>query len=805
MKMDVFISYKSEEKALAAQLRDLLITNGFSCWMAPESIPPSSDYASEISEAIDNCRIVLLVLSEMAQKSQWVPKEISHALHKKKPVIPFHIDESELVKPFDFTLTNVQRIEAYQRLEAAYQELLERISVLTGSSGLANIRNKTGLRSTPFVKNHDLIGRENEIAILHQSLSDDRIVFISGIGGTGKTELVNQYVSRYQNEYRTIIITKYESSLIDLIISEKYFPIEDFERNQLESDHDFAIRKLAKIKTLVDTDTLIVIDNFDTAEDALLDDLLHTPCRIVLTTRMNFDYLGLPVIVLEELEYDKQIELFKRNFKRPLNEQQMVLLDELLQLIQGHTLTIELIARLMAAKHLKMETMLEQLRNSGISPELTGTVRHGTAKAQTIYAHIESLFRLETLSDEETSVLQNLSLMPLAGVSFEHFMEWCHYESGECIHNLIERSWVKYDCEQDLISLHPVIADIVRSKVTDFVAAHKVMLEEISQHFGFKRSWSMNREERIEYGEIAKTLYYKILHSPYESYHWYHLLHPIFSNLDMFDLSIETIRNMKAMITDKHSLEQAWLLYFLSDICLRYHFFDEAVQYIEESTALMKEVGPDSFDLAYVLKHAAHIYHAMCRYCGNNPVYFEKAYDCLKESEQAFQISISNPETQYGSIYYSYGLDVSKEHDSQTASRYYAFAYNAFYRGDYEKALQYGEESYRIFMTINGEQHSDTHAPMQVLARIYSKLDRFDDAVAMMNRVAAAREILWGKDTYRYCDCLETIAEICFEHGRTEEGLLQLHTILEHLAHKKDFYANYIRRIERIISSMEPC
>lgn len=803
MNIDVFISYKSEEKALALQLKELITTNGFTCWMAPESIPAASDYANEIGSAIDNCQVMLLLLSERSQKSQWVPKEISYGLSQNKPVIPFHIDESALVKPFNFTLSNVQRIEAYERLEAAYQELLERINTLIAVPKLSMQKKTIKLRSTPFVKNHDLIGREQELSMLHQLLRDDRIVFVSGIGGTGKTELVNQYVSSYHEKYKTIIITKYESSLTDVIISEKYFSIEGIERNQMESDIDFALRKLAKIKDLSDTDTLIVIDNFDTSEDVLLNEVLHGSYQILFTTRMNFDYLGVPVMALGELQHDKQIELFQKNYKRPLSTQQIPLLEELLLLIQGHTMTIELVARLMATKHMKIEIMLDQLKQAGISPALTGSVHHKTNKAQTVYSHIEALFDLESLSKDELSVMQNLSLMPLAGVSFGDFMKWCHYEDGEVINTLIERSWIKYNVEQDLISLHPVIADIVRNRVTDFMKAYKSILDELGQYFGFKRSWNMNREERIEYGEIAKTLYYKVLNTPYESFQWYHLINPILRNLDFFDLCMAAIKKMKLYIKAKESLEYAWYLYTISDTCLKYQYFDEAFRYIHQSVDIMRRVYPNSFDFAYIAKHAAHTYHYAYRYQNQPAEYLELASAYLAESEKAYQISINDPEAPFGSIYYYYGLDTSKEHASQAASRYYAIAYNAYYRKNYEKALKYGEKSYHIFLEINGELDADTDAPMQVLTRVYSKLDRLEDAVDMQKRVIINRGILWSKDTYRFCDSVETLADIYFEHGKIKEGIAQLYYILECLESKQDFYTNYIQTINERIRQYE--
>lgn len=123
----VFISYSSRDSAAACAVRSMLEANGVKCWMAPESIPMGGDYANAIPLAIENCSVFLLILSENAQASKWVPKELDLAITFDKRVIPFQIDDGLMTRPFNFRLTNIQRIEAYRDLADAYEKLLSRI------------------------------------------------------------------------------------------------------------------------------------------------------------------------------------------------------------------------------------------------------------------------------------------------------------------------------------------------------------------------------------------------------------------------------------------------------------------------------------------------------------------------------------------------------------------------------------------------------------------------------------------------------------------------------------------------------
>ena len=137
--MRVFISYSSKEYDKASSLRQVLVANGINCWMAPQSIPSGGDYSQEIPKAIKACDIFLLLLSEAAQASKWVPKELDNAINQGKIIIPFHADASNLNDAFNFMLSNVQRIEAFNRLSDAYKQLVVYIKSIEGETDFSNV------------------------------------------------------------------------------------------------------------------------------------------------------------------------------------------------------------------------------------------------------------------------------------------------------------------------------------------------------------------------------------------------------------------------------------------------------------------------------------------------------------------------------------------------------------------------------------------------------------------------------------------------------------------------------------------
>ncbi len=163
--MGIFISYSSKEYEEAYKLKTVIENNGVSCWMAPQSIPAGSDYSSEIPSAIQNCEAFVLVLSTAAQNSVWVPKELDIALSCNKTVIPFHIDAADLIDSFNFRLSNVQRIEAFNRISDAYQQLICRLKALACIEAAPVCARNTILPTTgPRVFINQRPGTENFLA-----------------------------------------------------------------------------------------------------------------------------------------------------------------------------------------------------------------------------------------------------------------------------------------------------------------------------------------------------------------------------------------------------------------------------------------------------------------------------------------------------------------------------------------------------------------------------------------------------------------------------------------------------------------
>lgn len=109
---DVFISYASQDAAVADAVCGALEHGGVYCWIAPRNVTPGEVYAESIVHAIDSARVIVLVLSQHGAASQHVLREVERASSKRHPVVTFRIDTAPLPAGLEYFLNSSQWLDA---------------------------------------------------------------------------------------------------------------------------------------------------------------------------------------------------------------------------------------------------------------------------------------------------------------------------------------------------------------------------------------------------------------------------------------------------------------------------------------------------------------------------------------------------------------------------------------------------------------------------------------------------------------------------------------------------------------------
>ena len=91
---DVFISYSVQDQDIADAICRKLDDNDISFWIATAEgkIRPGEMYPSEIVEGIQNARMVVFIDSKSSAQSPHVLRELERAVHFKKSIIRFSIE-----------------------------------------------------------------------------------------------------------------------------------------------------------------------------------------------------------------------------------------------------------------------------------------------------------------------------------------------------------------------------------------------------------------------------------------------------------------------------------------------------------------------------------------------------------------------------------------------------------------------------------------------------------------------------------------------------------------------------------------
>ena len=127
----IFISHSSRDADAAKEICELLEKNGARCFIAPRDIRSGKEYAEEIVNGIDTSVAVVLLMSENANKSPHVLREVERAVSKSIPILVYKLEEVILSKSMEYFLMAHQwvgtgRDHDYSDILAYVKELEER-------------------------------------------------------------------------------------------------------------------------------------------------------------------------------------------------------------------------------------------------------------------------------------------------------------------------------------------------------------------------------------------------------------------------------------------------------------------------------------------------------------------------------------------------------------------------------------------------------------------------------------------------------------------------------------------------------
>lgn len=129
--MQIFLSHSSKDADVALRICEQLEKNGTKCFIAPRDIRPGKEYAEEIINGIDESAAVVLLMSEAANRSPHVLREVEHAVSGGTPILVYKLEDVVLSKSMEYFLMTHQWVsskpqEDYADIVAFARDLAER-------------------------------------------------------------------------------------------------------------------------------------------------------------------------------------------------------------------------------------------------------------------------------------------------------------------------------------------------------------------------------------------------------------------------------------------------------------------------------------------------------------------------------------------------------------------------------------------------------------------------------------------------------------------------------------------------------
>ena len=123
MNHEVFISYANADRSVADLLVERIEKTGVRCWIAPRDEVPGLRYGDVIDEAVEQAKIVVVLFSKSALKSEWVNREVELAAALHKIIVPVRVDDVQLRGQMRLLLNNLHWIDLQADRELGVQQV----------------------------------------------------------------------------------------------------------------------------------------------------------------------------------------------------------------------------------------------------------------------------------------------------------------------------------------------------------------------------------------------------------------------------------------------------------------------------------------------------------------------------------------------------------------------------------------------------------------------------------------------------------------------------------------------------------
>lgn len=625
----------------------------------------------------------------------------------------------------------------------------------------------------------DFQGREAELEKLHRLRQKRDPIFLSGLGGMGKTELAIYFAQsqgkahfvRFTESFYRTVSGPIAQGIEGLNLLDPY--------GKMRPEAELYREALAALQACGE-DELLIIDNadrdegtFDDLKDEAYEALRSMNMQLLITTR--FPVTG--AVDVEQLSREELRRIMARHIDIPVAE-----MDQLIEAVNGHTLTVDLMARTMDESFDEVDTptMLAALRGALDRPDYPEVGRDRKDEQMRIDAHLSALFNVVRRPEAERRVLACATLLPEGGMETKIFSRCV--EDKAALKNLVKRGWLRRDDRR--ITIHPVIRAVARKELIpndrdcgdfltalwkqydkkDFDAQRNAQMAEV---FSTASEWledaqgdwaDHGREILLWLGKPkeAMVLCKKVLETRQNAPNpdqakiatalndMGHLYRDLGKYQECFDYVWRAMEIRKKVLTE----DDPDLAMSYNNVGVAYYHlgkYQEYLEYAKKALELRKRILPeDHLDLAMSYDNVGAAYHAM----GRNQQALE-----YKEQALAICLRVLPPDHP----------DVALSYDS-VGTTYHAM-------GKHQQALEYQEKALEIRRRVLPPDHPDVAYSYASVGATYHAMGNYEQALEYRERALEIRRRVLLPDHPDVAYSYDSVGKTYHAMGKYQQAL----------------------------------
>ena len=522
--MEVFISWTRADEDVKNVLVKKLQDAGITCWDSDQQC--TSDFAAECIAAVKRCSVFIALVSEASMAEGYVQNEITTARNLEKEgklnILVYKLTDAPYTDQFEFLLNHISFVTG---------NMIQRVSSISGVSSIDTIvhraqellkKRKDGTPEKPFDVNVPEIeglkltkpayfvesSRDATLQALEEGLGRSNVLILSEFFGFGKRSIIRKFAELKRERYRNAVIVHNNCRSL-----REFFTVGLNFKNVNENvftglQADALLQAKIKFLEKLDEGTLLVIPDaqLEAQADAELCEMLAgLKCHILLLTQDSADGYAdwFPVVQVGRMNDEHLLQLFFHHYARAYEEEQEALVEPLLQFfnnIGGHTKTVELTAA----------TLNRDLR---VQPEdvpkyLSMDGCEGLALKDRILQQLENIFDAEQLEIEAKIALLVAAYLGVPYISEKNYrqvLQRCCVDSWDVVEELDALRWLDVDIQNRTVSMEPLVAQALFSKLTDTYPVMGACLEYLVDYyrkaasFSFAKNLNIRTLTKLEY------------------------------------------------------------------------------------------------------------------------------------------------------------------------------------------------------------------------------------------------------------------------------------------------------------------